>query len=368
MARILEVLCEPFSNGGQEAFIMNVYSHINPSLDIDFFTPYYADNSFYIDKIVKKNNKVFTGNLDFKPGGNRLNIVKPLCHILKQGNYDVVHIHSGSIFALAVSSFAAKICKVKRIIVHSHATGTAGGLKHKLIKALSVPIFFFCPTDFFACSKAAGKWKYPKSIANRKLQIIKNGIDLDLFRIDDSKRSEYRKRFNFSDKDLVIGHVGRFAEEKNHVFIIDIFKELHKKDNKYKLLLVGDGELKESIQARVAKAGLTDSVIFTGSVNNVQDYMQAMDLFILPSLFEGLGIVGIEAQACGLPCIFSTGVPDEAKLTDNVEFVSLEDKDEWINTIERMISLPKSDNTEQIRAAGYDIKETAKKLEGIYKG
>ena len=151
----------------------------------------------------------------------------------------------------------------------------------------------------------------------------------------------------------------------SHSFIIDFFSELYKKSDNYKLLLVGEGELKENVLSRVTELMLTDSVVFTGNVSNVQDYMQAMDLFVLPSLFEGLGIVGIEAQACGLPCVFSTGVPEEAKLTENVEYISL-DKNKWIETIEKMIVLSKTDNTEKIRASGYDIVETAKKLENIY--
>ena len=165
---------------------------------------------------------------------------------------------------------------------------------------------------------------------------------------------------------MVIGHVGRFSKEKNHDYLIDIFFEIQKKDNRYKLLLLGDGALKDSLKLKAEKSGLSDSVVFTGNVSNVQDYMQAMDLFVLPSEYEGLGIVGIEAQACGLPCVFSTGVPEEAKLTENVKFVPLEDKDKWVATIKKMIKLPKLDNTEKIREAGYDINETAKQLESIY--
>ena len=367
MKKILEILADPMSVGGEESFVSNVLNHINyENISIDIMCPYSCDNIKAINMFNRERNGLFFLDVSYKGNVLKSDIYHPTVNFLKSNQYDVVHIHSCNTSALAIMAFAAKKAGIKRVIVHSHNTGTKKDLKYYALKALFEPLLLSSANDFCACSPVAGEWKFTKNICKNKLIVLKNGIDTELFKIYNVKREEYRTRLGFSDTSLVIGHVGRFAFQKNHEFIIDIFTELHKKNNKYKLLLIGDGELRQSIEEKVNKAGLTDSVIFTGNVNNVQDYMQAMDLFILPSMFEGFGIVGIEAQACGLPCIFSTGVPYEAKLTDNVEFVSLEDKDKWIKTIEEMILLPKTDNTELIRSAGYDIKQTAKAIEIEY--
>lgn len=367
MKRILEILADPVSVGGEESFVSNVLNNINyENMSIDVMSPYSCENANAISMFNQERNKLFFLNVPYKGNVLKSDIYHPAVAFLKSSSYDAVHIHSCNTSALAIMAFAAKKAGIKRVIVHSHNTGTKKDLKYYALKALFEPLLLSSANDFCACSPVAGEWKFTKNICKNKLIVLKNGIDTELFKIYNVKREEYRTRLGFSDTSLVIGHVGRFAEQKNHGFIIDIFAELHKKDDRYRLLLIGDGELKESIQTKVENAGLTDFFVFTGNVNNVQDYMQAMDLFLLPSMFEGFGIVGIEAQACGLPCIFSTGVPYEAKLTDNVEFVSLEDKDKWIKTIEGMISSPKSNNTEQIRIAGYDIKQTAKMMKDIY--
>lgn len=362
MVRILELYTEPLKSGGIEAFIVSALSNIhNDELEFDFFTPYEIENDIFSDSLKRLCKGFYSGKKDKNIKTADYSVFKATKDFLKDKNYDVIHIHASSVSAVALNSLAAQKSG-KKIIVHSHSTSKKKrSLKHLVAKALFNPVINAVPDIYCACSVAAGKSKFSKKNM-KKLLVLKNGIDTVLFGIDDLKRTEYRRKLGFKDGDRVIGHVGRFAFQKNHEFIIDLFAELHKKSNRYKLLLIGDGELRQSIEEKVNKAGLTDSVIFTGNVNNVQDYMQAMDLFILPSLFEGLGIVGIEAQACGVPCVFSTGVPVEAKLTENVEFIPLEDKTKWIETIGRMILIPKSDNARQIREAGYDIKAMAKFL------
>ena len=286
--------------------------------------------------------------------------------ITAKNHYDCIHIHSDCAYECLLYGLAARKNKINRIVFHSHSVGMVRNrFLKRLLHRLSARFLKYIGTDFLACSVGAAKYMYP-NIASDRIVILKNGVNLELFRNDGVIGEEYRSKFGFKGNDLIIGHVGRFTDEKNHNYIIDVFSELHKKDERYKLLLLGDGDLRNLMETKVSAFGLTDCVVFTGNVSNVQDYMQAMDLFIFPSRFEGLGIVGIEAQACGLPCVFSTGVPEEAKLTENVEFVPLEDKDKWVATIEKMIKLPKSDNTEKIREAGYDINETAKQLESIY--
>ena len=252
-----------------------------------------------------------------------------------------------------------------RVIVHCHGTDPKYNIKHFIAKRLFAPVIDIFSTDCCACSLAAAKCKYNKRSLKR-LILLNNGIDLTRFKSDDSKRQEYRRIIGASDNEKIIGHVARFDKNKNQSFLVELLCDILKKDSSYKLLLVGDGITLPDIKSLINKFHLNDKVILTGNVSNVQDYMQAMDLFAFPSKHEGLGIVGIEAQACGLPCVFSTGVPSEAKITDNVEFISLADKSKWIETIERMITVPKADNAEQIREAGYDINDTAEKLKNLY--
>ncbi len=340
--------------GGIEVYFHNYYKRIHDNCHFDFTD---KDGGLYFSEEYSSNGSVIYHMPDFNK--QPLKYYLTLKRIIKNGKYDAVHINMLSL-ANILPVFAAKAAKAK-VIIHSHNAGVPSGGLRKILHFINKP-FASLADQRLACSELAGKWMFD----SKSFSVIPNAIDTDIFNLNNKIRKNQRSALNYSADDQVIGHVGRFAEQKNHEFIIDIFTELHKKNNKFKLLLIGDGELKKSIENKVNKAGLTDSVIFTGNIKNVQDYMQAMDLFILPSLFEGLPVTGIEAQACGLPCVFSSSITEELKVTENVEFVSLDDKNKWIVTIEKMISLPKSDNTEQIRAAGYDIKGTAKKLEKIY--
>ena len=351
--KILEVGMGP-NIGGIEMYFHNYYRHFSKDFFFDFinkdgglaFSDEYAADGcsiYHMPSFKKQPVRYFS----------------KLTRILKDGGYDAIHINMLSA-ANILPVFAGRFTKTK-VIVHSHNSGTPSGFSRKVLHYINKPLLNFADI-YLACSNLAGRWMF----GNKQFTVISNAIDLTVFNVNNDKRSKYRKELGLSENDYVIGHVGRFAEQKNHAFIIETFLELQEKSKNYKLLLVGDGELKESIINKFAELGLSDSVIFTGNVSNVQDYMQAMDLFILPSLFEGLPVTGVEAQACGLPCVFSDTITTEIKITDNVEFASLDNKDKWIETIEKMIALPKADNTEKIRAAGYDIRDTAKKLEEIY--
>lgn len=358
--RVLQVLGN-LGYGGIETFLMNVYRHIDSDkIQFDFLVRS-DNNGDKVQKIELMGGKVFfSPTFTKRPISNYCFVKKFFKEHSKE--YDAIHVHCNS-FIYPLPVVLGHKYDVKPIILHSHNTcnhGKAVTAYHKFNEKKYDKYIDYR----FACSEEAGKWMFD----NKPFSVIHNGIDLNSFRINNEKKAEFRLNTELSADDLVIGHVGRFAEQKNHEFIIDIFTELHKKNNKYKLLLIGDGELKKSIENKVNKAGLTDSVIFTGNINNVQDYMQTMDLFVLPSRYEGLPIVGIEAQACGLPCVFSSSITEELKVTENAEFVSLDDKDKWIETIGKMILIPKSDNARQIREAGYDIKETAEKLKEIYLG
>ena len=371
MKRVLQIYGEILSNGGQEAYSMNMYRNINrEKVQFDFYTPYYCDNEKLVKEIEQLGGKVYTGGGKFELEGNKKDFVKNLSEFLSNNPYEIVHINSGSIFALAFGAKIAKKHGAKKIIVHSHCTGN-DNIKYRIIKAISSGIFLRNATYYCACSKEAASWKFPKSIIKKeKYDIIKNGIELDKFKFSKRIRDEYRKQLDLENQ-FVIAHVGRFTDQKNHEFLINVFEELKNRCKNCKLLLIGDGPNKEKIITMLNEKNLKNSVSFLGIRNDVNKILQAADMFIFPSRFEGLGIVAIEAQATGLPTLCSENVPEEANQTDLFNKLNLFDGiDTWINKIielkDKKYENTREDYTEKLRLAGYDAKDSAKRLEDIY--
>ncbi|MDO5406081.1 MAG: glycosyltransferase [Eubacteriales bacterium] len=367
MKKILEVLGEPIENGGQEAFVFNVLANMDLSrARVDVFTPYHCDNTYYKSMIENSGGRIIAMELPFAPGNSRINIMKPLSEYLKNNHYDVVHVHSGSISVLAEVAFVARINHVKKIIVHSHCAAEKKTIKYGLAKLASLPIMHFCPTDYFACSQVAGDWKFSRRIAQNKLLILKNGVDLKKFAPNSEVREMYRKKLAVSGETFVIGHVGRFSYQKNHEYLIDVFEKVRSQHNDSVLLLIGEGEDFDRIQKLVHNKHLRDSVIFLGNVDNVNDYMQIMDVFLLPSHFEGLPIVGVEAQAAGLPIFVSNNVSPELKLSPTIEFLDLDDQEKWVDKTLSCLDTKHVDNSKCLLKNGYSIEDTAKKLMEVY--
>lgn len=366
---------EKLQAGGIENFIMNVYRNIDKeNVNFDFLVTR-DEKEFFQEEIQKLGGKKYT--IDKRNIKNVFIRVieesKEIEKFLKENKYDVIHVHSGTplrVFYLR----AAKKAGVKKRIYHSHSAEVKGphnGLRlKKLVFKLLRKLFKLYATDYFACSKLAGEWMYPKKIIKQqKVVVINNGIEIDKFKYNEQIRNEYRKSLDIQDE-KVIGHIGRFNHQKNHTFLIDIFKEIHNKDNKCKLLLLGDGELRKEIEDKVKSLGLEESVKFLGVRDDVNKVMQAMDLFLLPSNYEGLPVVGIEAQATGLPMVCSDNITDEVCITDNVRMISLDkNATEWADDIISILQIYKSrDTSEEIIKNGYDIKQVAYKIEKLYKG
>lgn len=367
MIRVLEVFGEPIISGGQEAFVNNVVESIDWSdLTIDLFTPYYCGNDLYRDNVEKKGGKVYVAGLDFNPGKSRFNIEKILDDHFKTHCYDVVHVHSGSVSVLALTAKIARNNHVKKVFVHSHSPIEHETLKHSLVKIYFSRDLKKYPTAYFACSMNAALCKYPKKIAREKTIFIKNGINLEKYKYDAAVRNKMRKQLHIEDNEYVIGHVGRFSKEKNHMFLIDVFKKLLDEKIKARLLLVGDGELKAEVIQKVHSLGISSNVLFTGNVTNVHEYMQVMDCFVLPSLYEGLPFVGVEAQAAGMPVIVSTGVSPELKLTDLIQYTEL-DVNKWAQTINKCKQIKRSCDISRLKDQGFDIVQTAELLRKEYR-
>lgn len=287
---------------------------------------------------------------------------------IEHHDYKVIHLNSSS-KNYQVLKYAKKYGIPIRI-AHSHNTDFQANSKVKKIvgDVLKVKLVHYA-TDYFACSKIAGKWLFGRDIVKNsdKFKVIHNAIDYDKFKFDLESRSKIRKELNVKDNDLVLGCVARFEAQKNHIFLIDIFNEIHKEKPNSKLLLIGKGSLQNEVQEKVNELNLTDNVIFIGFKENVNEYLNAMDIFIMPSLYEGLGLVLIEAQANGLSTYTSKDVvPSETRISTQLQYVSLnENAKEWAEYILKQKNKRK-DTYEEIKNAKYLLRDMINELEEIY--
>lgn len=368
MIRVLEVFGEPISRGGQESYVMTALQHMDLSeLHVDLFTPYYCDNQEYVQFVESNNGKVATGNMPFVVGGTRREVIPLFEKYLHDNKYDIVHIHSGSISILAYYAQVASKNGVRKVIVHSHSSGVKENVKHFFMKIYASRLFKKYVTDFCACSIEAAKWKFPKSVLSR-VRILNNGIKLDKFKYDPVVRKAMRVALEIDDDTLVLGHVGRFTYEKNQIFLIDVLKNYIDKypNRKVHLVLVGDGEEIIKVKQRAKALDVIEKVTFVGVSDRVNEYLQAMDIFLFPSLYEGLGIVGIEAQTAGLPVIASNKIPKMMKVTNNVVFINLSDIYSWCLYVEKYKCLNRNDNYDVLKKKGYDVNDTAKAVQEMY--
>lgn len=281
-------------------------------------------------------------------------------------DYKVVHLHSSSKNFYILK--AAKKYGIPVRIAHSHNIGFQSKSKLQiLIGNLCKPLLKRYATDYFACSEIAGEWLFgKKAVRNNRVKVIHNAVDLDKYKFNEEKRNELRKKLNIEDK-FVIGHVGRFTNQKNHTFLIDIFNEIHKERPESVLMLVGTGEKENEIHEKVDRLGLTKDVLFMGFQNNVNEYMWTMDVFVFPSLYEGLGLVLIEAQAAGLNCYTSENVvPKEAKVSKLLQYIPLNKYSKyWASEILKNNNYRENVHSD-IKEYKYDIAETGRELEEFY--
>lgn len=276
-----------------------------------------------------------------------------------------VHMHMNNINFITPLKYAKKY-NIPLKIYHSHNSGNMFGEPSQLFKLMenyNRKILKKYTDKLIACSEDAGKWMFGSS----KFQVIKNAINAKEFTFNEYVRVIKRKELGIDNK-KVVGFVGRLQYQKNPEFLIDVFKEIYKRDKDTVLLIVGLGDLEEKIKVMINNYNLEKAVIFLGARTDVSELMQAFDLFILPSRFEGFGIVLIEAQAAGLPCLASAKViPDEVKVTDLLEFVDLElNPGIWAEKALEKLNIKRRNTYEEIKDAGYDIKTIVKEIENFY--
>lgn len=363
MMRVLNVLVG-LERGGIETFLMNVYSNINKSeIQFDFLITEKKDTD-YKKEILKYGGNVYTYS-------SRRDSVwrnyKEVDCFFKKHKYSIVHFHISSLSNIA-PIYAAYRNNVKNIIIHSHSSNTVGIL-HKMLHRINKKIIKKIATHFFACSNEAASWMFPNSIFLKKdFTIIPNGILLEKFSFSEEKRKTVRKSLDIDENTLVFGHVGRLSFPKNHLFLLEVFKCIHNSQENSKLILVGKGERKSIIRQKIKELHLSSDVIFYGESNNVDYLMSSFDAFILPSFYEGLPVVLVEAQTSGLPCFVSNSITKDVKLTNFINYLSLDNSPSfWAYKIIENIkknSLNRYVVSKSIRA--FDIKEVSKKIENFY--
>lgn len=368
MIKVLQVNVDDMGCGGVYSLVRSFIQNKPADIAVDIA----CIEQFERSENVAYLNALGTGVYYIGSNKNKISkqfaVYSNLKSLIERNGYDVVHIHSDVANKLYVCGRAAKAAGAKKIILHSHAAGVDGG--HRLFKT----IFHKCSqrklrkvgTCFLSCSTPASEWMFPSSAD--KVQIINNGVNLSAFRFDPEARRRAREDLGISSG-LIIGHIGRFAYQKNHEYLIEVFSAIAAQRADSKLLLIGEGERMEEIKALVKAKNLADKVIFYGLCADVARMMQAMDVFLLPSRFEGLPIVGVEAQAAGLPCIFSDAVTREAALTPAVSFIKTQSENipDWSAECLRMAGLPRSDNYAALRAARFDITDTVASLSEVYR-
>jgi glycosyltransferase EpsF len=348
---------------GVPVVLLNYHRNLNrENIQFDYAVEA-EDRSYYDDEIEALGGKIH------RIGQNRngLKYYIRLAAAIRNGGYEIVQTHMNHRNSLIL--FVAFLCGVRRRISHSHNTYAPVGLIKKIIFKISTLFINIISTERFACSKAAGAWLYgKKKMEAGRVTVMNNAIDLGKFSFNPLVRESMRKELKVEDS-VVIGHVGNFLPLKNHAFLIEVFYELIKTLPNAILVLVGDGGLKEKIINRVNELGIEEKVLFMGKRSDVADFYQAFDLFILPSLSEGLTLVLIESQASGLRCIASDTVSAESNPTGLVEFLSLESGAwEWASRANQAIKTknPRTSMAKILTEKYFNIFKEATKLEQIY--
>lgn len=349
--------------GGVESVVMNYYRYIDRTkIQFDFICDDDSTNIPY-EEIEKLGGKVIL----IPPYQKVFKYHNKLKKILKEGHYKIVHSHINTLSVFSL--FAAKCAGVPVRIAHSHSTTNKKEKKKNLLKQVLRPFSKLFATDYMCCSELAGRWLFgDKEYDKGNVYLLNNAIDLEKFKYNESLRKEKRKELGISDDTLVIGHVGRFVAQKNHGYLIDIFNEIHKKNNNSVLLLAGQGPLMEEIKNKVKSLKLEKNVKFLGQRNDANELYQAFDVFLLPSLYEGLPVVGVEAQATGLLCELSNDMTKETKVLNITKFMSLNNTpEEWAdNILDDVKKYKRIDTSKEMTAKNFNIKEEAKKLEEYY--
>lgn len=355
--------------GGTETMLMNLYRNIDRDKYKFHFISYYNKKGFYDDEIEKLGGKII--HMKFSNRFGAISSIFQLKKLIKENNYEIVHSHT--LFNCGIGVLAAYLGGAKIRISHAHTVfeEESSFLKRMYITIMRKLIRIFS-TDFLACSEKAGAFLFGKDILEKEnYTFLPNYVDYKKY-INDIDKEKVRAELGIKNNEIVLGHVGRLIPPKNHIFILEIVKLLKDKGERVKAIFVGDGDQRENIEKKIKEYGLEENIIITGMVSDPEKYMKDMDIFILPSIYEGFGLVLLEAQASGLPCLVSENIQKETDLELGlVSKCNLDAGTEiWSKKIIEMVNNKKyisKDNMEQaFKDKGYDLVGILRKLENIY--
>ena len=353
--------------GGLETYLIQQFRHLDRArVTYDFVNITSEHEIMFADEIKAGGSKIF-GVVS-----RHRNPLKHYCQWLKllwstRGQYKAIVLNSNGL-SYVFPLFAAMFFGIGIRIMHSHNAGSEIkiGSARRILIAFNKILLSMSATHLFACSTEAGQWMF----GDKPFTVINNAIDCNQFRFNMMIRADVRRKFGLDNK-FVLGHVGRFSHQKNHAFLLDVFNAVAQTEPDAVLLLIGDAVEDRSYfddaQRKVSRYRLEGRVKFMGMRSDVSALMQAMDCFLLPSHFEGLGIVAIEAQAVGLPCAVSDAVPRAVDIVKGlVTFLPLDSVDDWINAIKTARTIERRDTHKEIADAGYDIECEIKRLEKFF--
>lgn len=359
MKKVLIVITTGFEiTGGLSTVMLNYYSNIDQkNLSIDFASTNNLDDLKLIELLSQNNSNYY--NL----GNRKKGIFKYIYNLVKlimMNRYDVIHVNGNSA-TMAIELFVAKLLKIKTRIAHGHTTQSDYPVLHYFLN----PIFKYSYNVAIATSKKAGDWLYKDNFI-----ILNNAIDLERYSYVESIRDNKRKQMNLENA-FVVGNVGKLNKGKNHAYLIDVFVEIKKIKSNAVLVIAGGGPLQSELEKICEDKGISNCVYFLGMVDDTFEILQVFDVFVFPSIFEGLGMAMIEAQATGLKCFSSDTVPIESNVTGTVEYLSLNDKPEqWAKFILEKHNYNRKEMAQKtykrISDNGYNIKIEVEKLLDIY--
>lgn len=369
MKRIAQVNLN--DSGGAFALMYHVQKELREDVIFDYYTIHAFSDIETIRSIREMKGKIMEDS-----AGSRLGAHLKLPFIfykrMKKSRYEVIHIHSDTAWKLSMYAIPAKLAGIKKIIVHSHSSGINGDyqkLKY-FCHCIMKPILPFFADELVTCSKAAAEWMFPKKYQSR-VCFIKNGVKTEKFRFTKENRKKYREKLGVKDDEILIGTVGDLSFPKNPYYLMEVFYALYRKDSRYKLIFIGDGEDASLVQQWAREKIGYENLIFYGKTPDVGSLLSAMDFYLMPSRFEGFPVSAVEAQVNGLPCILSDYITREVRMSDNCVFWSIEEKpDEWADRLYQW----KSGFNEEMRQGGYqtaleqdlDISRTAERILQLY--
>lgn len=359
----------PLGVGGVTNMMINIQSHMNHSKVHFDYLVFHDRKEPLEDKVIAMGSRKLVASVDnisIRPLRRlvRINEIRKVC---KKNHIKILHYNADNA-ADMTNIIGAKLGGVKYITVHSHNAGFGtAGFGTKLVSVLLKPLMPLICDNFWACSELAAKFMFPKSVIKTgAYEVIPNGIELNKYAYNPDVRRTMREKLGLEGK-YVIGHAGRFSTQKNHTFLIDIFEKVQEIDPDAILLLFGVGELTEEIKTKVANLEIEDKVFFYGASNEMEKMFQAMDVFVMPSLHEGLPVTGVEAQASGLPCVFSDTITEEIGLLDTCTFLPLNDPvEKWAEVTLSYKYLERRSGVQPLLKAHYDIQQTAEEVEKYY--